>query len=323
MDSLKRNGFTLGLIVVVLAAYFFPKPGLESGIFYPEWTTQLGVFVVFLLQGLALSTRELTVGCFPLRLHGFVLVWNYLLFPLVAVAFIALSGDWLSPDLSLGFGLLSILPTTIASAIAFTALARGQVANALFSTVLSNLLAVFIVPIWVSVYLAADASISLPIGALVLKLSVLILLPIFGGQCIRRLIPFSGVWAGAHGKKVTSGIILFIVYAAVASSVASGSFKGWSVANLVLFISLVAVFLILISALVWLSSRLAAFSQSQRIAAFYCASQKSLATGLPLAAAVLSVLPDAYAVEVGALLLPLIVYHPLQLVFAAVLLRFK
>jgi sodium/bile acid cotransporter 7 len=47
---------------------------------------------------------------------------------------------------------------------------------------------------------------------------------------------------------------------------------------------------------------------------FFCASQKSLATGLPLASSILVAAPGV--VDPATVLIPLLCYHPVQLVLA-------
>lgn len=314
----RKHGFTLCLLGVIALAWLFPQPGTEGGFLRPEWTTKFGVWVIFLLQGVSLPTRELAAGYRPLRLQGFVLGWNYLLFP--AVTFVCLLGlaPFLSSDLALGFGLLSILPTTIASAVAFTDLAGGRTSSAVCATVLSNLLAIALVPLWVALYLRAGASVSLPLAPLLSKLALLIFLPLLLGQGLRLFWKALPGMVSAWTRPVSSAIILFIVYTAFAQSVASGFYEAMSLSGLAFVLLGALVLLALVSGLVWQSARCFQLTPGERVAAFFCASQKSLATGLPLAAAIFAALPETLEIHTGAVLLPLIVYHPLQLVLAAV-----
>ncbi len=314
----RKHGFTLCLVGVVLLAIVLPEPGVSGGALRAEWTTKLGVWIIFFLQGLSLAGRELAAGYRPLRVQAFVLGWNYLLFPAVTILCLLGAGRFMSGDIALGFGLLSILPTTIASAVAFTSLAGGRTANAVCATVLSNVTAVVIVPLWGVFYLKTGESVELPLLPLLSKLAFLIVVPMLFGQCLRvyskRLAELAGAWV----RRVSSAIILFIVYAAFAGSVASGFFESMSLAKLALLLLEVVVLLLLISLAVWQSAKWLRLASAERIAAFFCASQKSLATGLPLAMTVFAVLPETIEINIGAVLLPLIIYHTLQLVLAAV-----
>ncbi len=312
----KQYAFTFWLLIAVGLAMVFPEAGSKGGFLHTESTTQLGVWSIFFLQGLSLSTKELTAGYKPKRLHAFVLGWNFLFFPLVTGVVLLLFGDLLSEDLKLGFWLLGIMPTTVASAIAFTTIAGGNPSNAIFSTVYSNVFSIWLVPMLFVAYLTAEMKVEIALGPLFAKLGLLILLPLIVGQLIRRIVPVRSAAVAARTKVFGSAIILFIVHAAFAESVASGFLDKFS------FISVVAVLLfsillvLLVSAGVWLTSAWLKLERDRRIAGFFCASQKSLATGLPLATSILAASGDV--VESAILLLPLICYHPLQLILAGV-----
>lgn len=317
MKILRQNAFTLWLLIVVGLALLFPGPAASGGFLMPELTTQLGVWLIFFLQGLSLPTDELTRGYKPKRFHAFVLSWNFLWVPLVTGFVILLFGWLLSPDLRLGFWLLAIMPTTVASAIAFTSLSGGNTANAIFSTVYSNVLAIWVVPAICVAYLTANLSIEVGLLPLFAKLAVLILVPLVFGQMIHRIEPVKSAAIAGRTRWASQAIILFIVHAAFADSVRSGVTGELSVPMLIAVIGLTLLLLVLVSAGVWWSSAFLKLARSQRIAALFCASQKSLATGLPLATSVLAATNGA--VDAALLLIPMLCYHPLQLVLAGVL----
>ncbi len=318
INRYQRHGFTGLLLFVLILAAVFPEPGMKGGLLRPEWTTMFGVWLIFFLQGLLLPLRELSSGYRPVRLLVFVLSWNFILFPVLILLGSVALGGWVPRDILLGFALLSIMPTTISSAVALTGLAGGRTACAICATVVSNLLAVLIVPAWVALYLDTSESIQLPIGPLLGKLSLLIVLPLLLGQLARACLPALAVKLAPGSKRVCSGVILFIVYAAFADSVAGGYFESFSLARITLLLAATGGLVFLVAALTWLSSRLLKLTPGERLAAFFCASQKSLATGLPLATAIFAALPATMVVHVGLLLLPLIVFHPLQLIAAAI-----
>jgi sodium/bile acid cotransporter 7 len=311
---LKKHAFTLWLFLAVVLAVFLPEPGSKGGMLHPELTTKLGVWVIFFLQGLSLPTSELAAGYKPKRLHVFVLAWNFLLFPLVSGLLLLPLSLMLGPELRLGFWLLAILPTTVISATTFTALAGGQTSNAIFSTVFSNVLSVLVVPAVAVIYLSTETATPIPILPLFSNLALLIVLPLVIGQMLRKLAWEQAAHATKKAKHVSHVIIVFIVYAAFAQSVSSGFLEVLSLQSLLgVLISTVAV-LLTVSTLVWFSSAALQLTRSQRIAAFFCASQKSLATGLPLASSILLAAPGL--VDPAMVLIPLLCYHPLQLVLA-------
>tara|TARA_B110000285_G_scaffold141960_1_gene158737 strand:+ start:97 stop:1071 length:975 start_codon:yes stop_codon:yes gene_type:complete len=314
---LRKHAFTLWLVAAVLLAVYFPEPASKGGCLRAQWTTQFGVALIFFLQGLTLPTRSLAAGYKPKRLHVFVLAWNYLWFPAVTgLLLIPLSG-LLTPELCVGFWLLAILPTTVASAIAFTSISGGDTSNAIFSTIFSNLLAVLVVPTIAVAYLASETAIEISLTGIFVSLARLLVLPLILGQVLRQLVrALAGRIAGLT-KLVSSGIIVFIVHAAFAQSVSSGLLNELSLALcLGVAVSIVTVLLVT-SVLIWWSGSWLRLQRAQRIAAFFCASQKSLASGLPLASSILLAAPGV--VDPAMVLIPLICFHPVQLAFAGLL----
>lgn len=318
MQTLSRkHAFTLWLFAAVGLAVYCPSPASEGGFLGAEWSTQLGVAVIFFLQGLSLPTRSLATGYQPKRLHVFVLSWNYLWFPVV-MGLLLFPLSWLlTPQLCVGFWLLAILPTTVASAIAFTSMSGGDTANAIFSTIFSNLLAVFVVPSIAVAYLACETAIELSLTGIFVSLARLLILPLIVGQVVRQFMRALAGRIAEATKMVSSGIIVFIVHAAFAQSVSSGLLDELSL-GLFLGVAIGIVTVLLVtSVLIWWSASWLLSERSQRIAAFFCASQKSLASGLPLASSILLAAPGV--VDPAMVLIPLICFHPLQLVFAGLL----
>ncbi|MGJ8640215.1 MAG: bile acid:sodium symporter family protein [Opitutaceae bacterium] len=311
---LKKHAFTLWLLAAVLLAVLLPTPGAKGGLFHSEFTTKLGVCIIFFLQGLSLPTSELTIGYKPKRLHVFVLSWNYLLFPLVVGILLVPLSLVLPSELRLGFWLLAILPTTVSSAVVFTTVSGGNTSNAIFSTVFSNLLSVLLVPTIAVSYLATETDASISLIPLFSKLFYLIILPLIIGQLIRKGAPDLSAAISKRSKGWGNWIIIFIVHCAFAQSVRSGFLDQLGWVSIVLVISSTVLILFIVSRLVWWSAAFFKPTREQRITAFFCASQKSLATGLPLATSILAAAPGV--VDTAAVLIPLMCYHPAQLVLA-------
>jgi sodium/bile acid cotransporter 7 len=311
---LKKHAFTLWLLLGVVLAILFPAAGAKGGFLQPEITTELGVWLIFFLQGLSLPTSELTTGYKPKRLHVFVLSWNYLWFPLVVGLMLLPLSLILPAELRLGFWLLAILPTTVSSAVVFTTVSGGNTSNAIFATVFSNLLSVLLVPTIAVAYLAAETEASVALLPLFTKLFFLIVLPLMIGQVIRKFLPQLSATVSKHTKSWGNWIIIFIVHCAFAESVSSGFLDQLSLSSIVAVIASTVCVLLFVSRLVWWSSAWLQPTREQRITAFFCASQKSLATGLPLATSILAAAPGV--VDAAAVLIPLMCYHPAQLVLA-------
>jgi sodium/bile acid cotransporter 7 len=249
--------------------------------------------------------------------HVFVLTWNYLWFPVVTGLVLVPLSWLLTPELCVGFWLLAILPTTVASAITFTSISEGDTANAIFSTIFSNLLAVLVVPTVAVAYLAGEGVVEVSLGAIFVSLAKLLVLPLLLGQVVRQLIRALAERLAVASKVVSSGIIVFIVHAAFAQGITSGFLDGLSLAALSAVLLGVVVLLLVTSILIWLSAEWLRVKQPQRIAAFFCASQKSLASGLPLASSILLAVPGIF--DSAAIFIPLICFHPIQLLLAGLI----
>lgn len=315
VSKIRDNGFILCLILMVPLAWLLPEAGRTGGWLRSEQLIKAGVFLIFLTQGLSLPTEELARGLRQWRMHTFVQTWNYLWTPFLALVLVTAATPLLNEPLRAGFLFLAVLPTTVSSAVVFTAAADGDVPASLFNTAFSNLLSVIVVPAWCLILFATAGELP-PVGPMLAQLSLLILLPTLLGQVLR---PFSsGVlpFLRPFFKPISNAIICFAVFAAFANSFHDAVWgeTGWAAALIAALGA--STLLALTSFFVWRTARRLFTAPGQRAAAFFCASQKSIATGVPMAAIIFST--DA-ATELSLVLLPLLFYHPLQLVLASFL----
>lgn len=323
MTWLRKNHFTLLLLAAVAMAFIFPEGGRSGGYFRGEITTRIGIVLIFLIQGLGLPTRTLAAGVCSWRLHLFIQSWNFLLTPAVLWLFLLVVRPLLDPAAWSGFWYLSILPTTISSAVALTVVARGDAAGAIFNATLSNVLGVFLVPIWaVFLFSLGNEDGGAHVGGLFGNLIRLILLPLLAGQLLRPLLA-GHLWfpkLKSIFPTLSGGIIIHIVYVAFCESVASGGWSRFGPGFIVKLVLLVAAFLALVAAAVWWTSPLVGRDPGRRIAAFFCGSQKTLAAGVPMANALFAgTNSQSASIDPGLLLLPLLIYHSLQLLLAGVI----
>ena len=314
---LKKHYFTLWLLFGVILAVRFPSYGSTGGLLFPELTTNIGVWLIFLLQGIALPTSELAKGYNPKRMHAFVLFWNYIIFPIIVGALIFPLSDVISDELKKGFWMLAILPTTVSSAVVFSTVSKGNTSNAIFSTVFSNLLSVLFVPTIAITYLSVESDVSISPSPLFLKLFLLIIVPLLLGQLIRQKIPKVSSTIANKTKGTGNWIIIFIVHCAFAESVSSETLTQLGFISIFKVVLLTVLILLAVSFLVWWSSILLNLSKEERISAFFCSSQKSIATGLPLITSILAFAPSG--MDTASVIIPLMCYHPAQLILAGIL----
>ncbi|HEX5656135.1 MAG TPA: bile acid:sodium symporter family protein, partial [Polyangiales bacterium] len=268
---------------------------------------------LFFLYGVRISPQDALEGARNVKLHALVLAFTYLVFPLLGLLALPLQPGLLAPELYVGLIFLCALPSTVQSSIAFTSIARGNVAAALCAASASNLLGVVITPVLVGVLLSKQG-VTFSASS-IQKLVLQLLLPFFVGQLLRRwILGFVTRHKQVLGY-VDRGSILLVVYGAFSEGVVSGLWSRISLGALALVFVLAAVLLALVLTLTTFVSRRLGFRTEDEITIVMCGSKKSLASGVPIATVLF---PPA---AVGVTVLPLMLFHQLQLVVCAWLAR--
>lgn len=301
-------------------AWYWPEGGVPNGPLKPEITTKGTVVLIFLLQGLNLPLGQLRQGLCDWRLHLFVQIFCFVLFPLATLGLVV--SGMIPVPWAPGFLFLAILPTTISTAIVYTSASGGDPVAATFNATLSNLLGILAVPLWCAFFVFPMEGLSIAetssdgfFSEFLAKLLWLIVTPLCVGLCFRRLLSKED---SARRKRFLRNLsyvcVLFIAYAGFCQGFL-GSDKNtgtiWWEALL-----WTAILLAWAKFLTWGLGGLLGFERNRRLPAFFCASQKSLAVGLPMG----QLLFGLEHPKLFVLLLPLILYHMLQLLVGAILL---
>jgi len=305
---LRPDNFTLVLLTVVLFAAFFPIKQSVTGSM--NRFTDVAIAALFFLHGARLARESVVAGMLHWRLHTVIIICTFVLFPLLGWALQPLAGWALTPELYIGVLLLCCLPSTVQASVAFTAMAGGNVAAAVCAAALSSLLGVFVTPLLMSLLAGSQGVLADPLqaaGAIVMQL----LVPFAAGHLLR---PWIAAWVlrqRALLRLTDQGIILLVVYTAFAQAVHEGLWRNTPLVSL-LTAALVAVLLLamVIPGITWLARRLG-FSRDDEIPIVFCGSKKSLISGVPIARVLFA---DA---GLGAIVLPLMIYHQLQLILCA------
>lgn len=313
LSRLKLDPFVVALAVTVLFALAWPTPGVTGGILHADKAASWGVAVIFFLYGVSLAPRRLLEGAARFELHLVVQISTFLVFPAVVLAVLALIGDRLPEALATGFFFLAALPSTVSSSVAMTSLARGNVPVAIFNASISSLIGVVATPMLMAWYLHTVGA-GLALGPVILKLMMLVVLPMVVGQAARPLL---ARWVDRHKALVRVAdrtVILAIVYNSFCDSVAAGVWRGHSPVLLLEMVAGVLVLFAVVYVLVQLACRLLGFARADMVAVVFCASKKSLATGLPMAQVMFNGAPD-----LSLIITPIMLYHFLQLVIVGVI----
>jgi len=297
---------------MVALASVLPVTGAAAAVFGD--ITAVAIGLLFFLHGAKLSRQALVAGLTHWRLHLLVLASTFAMFPLLGLAIKPLALLVLTPDLYLGILFLCLLPSTVQSSIAFTAVARGNVPAAICSATASNFTGIFLTPLLVGVLILHGAGTAghAPLDA-ILSIVEQLLLPFIGGQLLR---PWIGAWVDRNKgmlKYVDQGSILLVVYGAFSASVAEGLWQHISGVTLLGLLGLCCLLLAVALGLATFASRRLGFSKEDEIAIVFCGSKKSLASGIPMAKVLFA--PTA----LGMIILPVMLFHQIQLMVCAVL----
>ncbi|TNF31608.1 MAG: bile acid:sodium symporter [Deltaproteobacteria bacterium] len=311
--KLARDWFLLSMVLATLLAWAFPEPGAPGGWLHPELLTKGGVALVFYLHGVALSFASLRAGALLWRVHLVTQAATFIVFPLLGLALLAALGDHVPDELRLGLFFLCALPSTVSSSVAMTGLARGNVAAAVFNATLSSVIGVVLTPLWMAAVWTAVSD-APPLGDVIVDLVLWLILPLVLGQLSR---PWLAGWAERRKGAISVVdrlVILTMVYTAFAASFAGGVWARQGALQILLVLAISALLFAVVMLALARASRALGFTREDRIAAMFCGSKKTLAAGVPMAKLIFGAHPG-----LGVILLPIMVYHPLQLMIAGVL----
>ncbi len=304
------DDFTLLLVATVVLASVVPAQGVAGRLF--DGFTTFAIGLLFFLHGAKLSRDAIRGGIAHWRLHLLVFACTFALFPLLGLALKPVLEPLVTPELYTGVLFLCVLPATVQSAIAFTSMARGNIPAAVCSASASTMLGVFASPLLVGLVVLPHAAATNSLDAVV-RILLQLMLPFVAGHLSR---PWIAGWIARRKTMlgvVDRGSILLVVYTAFSAAVIEGLWKQVPWQALAGLLVVCAVLLACALALTgWLARRLG-FDKADEITIVFCGSKKSLASGIPMA----KVLFASHAV--GAIVLPVMLFHQMQLMVCAVL----
>ena len=302
--------FLLALLAVVGLAALFPASGTVGDLL--SIVTKVAIALLFFLYGARLSPTEAMHGLRRWRLHLLVLAATFVAFPLLGLAASALVPSVLTPGLYTGVLFLCLVPSTVQSSIAFTSIAHGNVPAAIVSASLSNILGIVLTPLLVVLLMHTTGAPRIDASA-VLDIVLQLLLPFVAGQLLRRWL---APWVHRHAlvtKAFDRGSILLVVYTAFSMSMTEHIWSTVSPWRVVAVAVVCAVLLAIMLGVTVGMSRLARLNRADAVVVLFCGSKKSLASGLPMALVFFG------TGAVGLIMLPLMIFHQIQLFVCAVI----
>nr|WP_047166553.1 bile acid:sodium symporter family protein [Sphingomonas sp. Y57] len=303
----------IGLMMLVVAvAALLPARGIGAEI--AGVAADAGIVFLFFLYGARLSPQAALAGMTHWRLQLAVLACTFLLFPALGLLIYKLAPAALSDALRTGILFLCVLPSTVQSSIAFTSIARGNVPAALCAASASNILGVFVSPLLAG-WLLQRGGVALSLDSIV-DIVLQLLVPFVAGQLLR---PWIGRWVQDNKTLLgyaDRGSILLIIYVAFSKGMVDNIWTDIGLTDMSLLCVILAGLLTAALTLTYLFGRkLMRLPVEDEIVLQFSGSKKSLASGLPMATVLFS------GPQLGLIVLPLMLFHQLQLVVCAILAR--
>ena len=302
--------FLILLVVTMTLASLLPARGAAVPVFGAA--TDVAITLLFFLHGAKLSREAILAGIGNWRLHALVMASSFILFPILGWAIAHGATALTTPEILSGVLYLSLLPSTVQSSIAFTALAGGNVPAAVCSASLSNITGIVLTPLMVGLLIQVQGHAPGVSFDAIRSIMLQLLLPFIAGHLMRPLI---GGFIDRNKKilmPVDRSSILLVVYTAFSAAVVGGIWQRTEAIDLVVILAISAVLLATVMAVNLFVARRLHLPRGDEIVLLFCGSKKSLVSGVPMAGAIFA------PAQVGVIILPLMMFHQLQLFVCAV-----
>jgi len=300
---LKINGFIISLVLAIILAYFFPTALQEFPI---NSITNIGIGLIFFFYGLKLAPEELKLGFLNYKSHLLIQFSTFLLFPIVTFLFIPFFEGGTQSELWLSVFFLGVLPSTVSSSVVMVAIARGNLSTAIFNASISGLIGILITPLWMSFFMTKSGDFDFL--RIIYKLFLQIVLPLFLGLVLQQ---YFGKIARKYSKQLSyfdKVVIFLIVYTSFSNSFNSGLFEMVKLVDLLKIAGIVILLFFGMYAILGVLCKWLGFNLRDTITTKFCGTKKSLVHG----SVMVKIIFGASA-SVGIFLLPIMLYHILQL----------
>ncbi|HSV89237.1 MAG TPA: bile acid:sodium symporter family protein [Bacteroidales bacterium] len=310
---MKDKKFIVALLLVALLSYFIPGPALPGSWIPLQELSSIGIFLIFLFYGLKLDRKKIASGLRNFRLHLLIQLTTFILFPLIVLVLLPFLNNEFQRTLWLGIFFLAALPSTVSTSVVMIAMARGNLTAGIFNASLSGLIGIVVTPLWMGIFLAVEAN-EFNFSQIYLKLIFEIILPVLLGILLQPRFHSLAVRFSRQITIFDKSVILLIIYRSFAFSFANNLFCGIGLINIALLSAGVILLFFVVYAIVLVTTAKLRFNREDRITALICATQKSLVHG--------SVFSDVFFRNLstaGIMLLPLIIFHTLQIFVFSIL----
>jgi sodium/bile acid cotransporter 7 len=297
--------FIPALLTTIFIAWLWPEGGTKSGILSVKVLSGIGVSLIFFLYGLRLNLNTLMKSLSNWRLHLLIQATTFLIFPLFAlIGKITFGNDGY---LWQGIIYLSIMPSTVSSAVVLVSLSNGNVPAAIFNSSFSSIAGVIIAPLMLE-FLLFIPGMEFNAANVLFKLILQILIPLLIGVMLNPVFGKHALKYKGFTRYFDQLVILSIVYYSFAQSFHINQFKELTAFDLGLLVLILLGLFLLVNISIYLIAKVFALHRGDLITALFCGSTKSLVHGSTLGRIIF-----ISSASAGVILLPILIYHSLQL----------
>ncbi|XP_071489642.1 sodium/bile acid cotransporter 7-B-like [Diadema antillarum] len=314
-ERIKENWFLIGIIVVILAARAEPSIGAKGGPLTPEITIKyLAVSLIFFNSGLSLKSEDLKSALLHVRLHCFVQLFTLAFIPcLIWFLIKLLSHTAIDEWLLKGLQVVGCMPPPVSSAVILTKAVGGNEAAAIFNSAFGSFLGIVVTPVLLLLFMGSSSSV--PFSSIISQLSMTVVVPVIVGQIARRYIKDWLERTKPPFGQIGKAVLLLIIYSTFCDTFSNPSLQinHYSLIAIAIIVLLLQMSLLLAT---FLLSRMAlfGFTPADTVAIMFCSTHKSLTLGIPM----LKIVFAGYD-HLSILSIPLLVYHPTQILLGGVL----
>ncbi len=322
---LRRHWFLFALIIVLITG--FRMAGSLGPIADAASSRNAIVMVTLFCVALPIAQRDLVAASRRPAPALLACAVSLILLPLAAWALMPA----LRPEWAIGLIVVAAAPGTIASAAVWSRQAGGNEMVAVSVTLITNILCFVVTPFWLSLttspYIAslvmtqevndnAASSVGISFSATAIKLLLLVVLPMAAAQWARR---FYGIarWADAQRSWLSiisqCGILCIVLVGAVQCGQQMSTHKAKASAvgptDFAALALLLSAFYLAAFFGAWTLAKSFKMDPQDAIGVAFSGSQKTLMVGLQV----------ALMAGGGLIIIPMVMYHVLQLVIGAIL----
>ncbi|EDV24457.1 uncharacterized protein TRIADDRAFT_25902 [Trichoplax adhaerens] len=313
-SKLRKEWFLLGIVLSILLAKLQPTIGKTGGLLKPEITIKyFAVSIIFFNSGISLRSEELLKSFTNYRLHALIQGFTFIVVPIFVNILVAMLkhlaiDEWLLK----GLIVVSCMPPPVSSAVILTKASGGNEAGAIFNSAFGSFLGVIVTPLLLLATLGSAATV--PFLSVFTKLGLTVVLPLVLGQIVRMYVKNWLETTKPPIGTIGSCILLIIIYTTFCDTF-SGNYDIFIPLSIVIpqFTNINNTNMQTITVVA--GDAASSIPMGNVVAAVFCGTHKSLTLGsMP----VLKIVFGGYS-QLSLLSIPLLIYHPLQILFGGLL----